>query len=221
MGTPIIDDLKDAFDVIIHPTTYSYKTMGVGESIIKFYKVMLIPMILLMILSAIFISSVSSAGGLLGAAAGAVATGAFLFGILIDYIVIIPIGLIISAAVLQLIAGSLLKWYNKGFNATLSGLVYGIFPALLLNWLSPIPILGTVIAIIVFFWVIVVESLSLGKLHNISALKAFGGLLITTIIIFVIIIIIALIVGMAFLGALTGSLGGASLAHLGSNSSAI
>lgn len=221
MGTPIVDDLKNAFDVILHPTTYSYKNMSLGEGIIKFYKVMLIPMILLMIISALFISSIASSGGLFGSIFGAATIGIVIISILIDYIIVIPIGLIISAAVIQLIAGSLLKWYKGGFGATFGGLIYGIFPSLLLTWLTPIPILGAIISIIIFFWVIVVETFALSKLHNISAMKAFGGLVITGIIIFVIVIIIALILGAALLGALLGGLGAGAIHSGAYNTTAI
>jgi len=204
MGTPIIDDLKDAIDVMIHPTNYGYKTMGIGEGIVKYYKVMLIPMILAIILSVVFMGS---AAGVLGMAIGGIAAVA----VFINYIIGIPIELLIGAFLVQLIAGNILKWFKGGFNATFAAYVFAIFPTLLIGWLSPVPILGLLLSIIAGIWGFIVLIFALAKLHNISAGKAFLGLLVTGLIIGIIIFIIALIIGVAFLGALLGS--GALGAH--------
>jgi len=197
MGTPIIDDLKDAIDVTIHPTNYGYKTMDIGEGIIKYYKVMLIPMILAIILSVVFGGSIAR---VLGMPIGGMAVGVF-----IDYIIGIPIELLIGAFIVQLIAGNILKWFKGGFSATFAASVFAMFPILLIGWLSPVPILGSILSLIAAIWGFIVLIFALAKLHNISAGKAFLGLFVTFIIIVVIIIIIIAIIGAAILGPLISS----------------
>jgi len=178
-GTPIIDDLKDAIDVMIHPTNYEYKTMSIREGIIKYYKVMLIPMILALIISVVFAgNNIGVLGGAQGKIIAAVA-------VLIIYIIGIPIELLISAFLVQLISGSILKWSKGGFNATFSAYIYSIFPALLIGWLSLVLILesllviillGSLLVIIIALWSFILLLFALAKLQNISPSDAFLGL---------------------------------------------
>ncbi len=182
--TVIISDFKHAINVMVHPDketkSYTWKT-GRG-AIGRYYKVMLIPMILQIIFALIlgnFVGGIfrSVLGTMVGSTFTTItAYTAYVAGfILVTYIILIPLGLVIAAGIMHLIGRGLKLFKNKSYDATLGAMVYGIMPAIVLSWIPYISLLGCL-------WSIAVMVIAISNLQKISRAAAFGVWLLTAVV---------------------------------------
>lgn len=186
----IIDDLRNAADVIFNPTTYNYKDLSFGKAFSMYYKVILLPILIFEIFSTLIMSAL-----ILMLHIGFSIQILIILGIVpLIYLVIVPIMLVIFAALLQLIGGYLFHWYKKKFATTLSALVYGTFPSSILLWTIIIPIFGLLIESIASFWGLIIEISALTKLQRTGEGEAILSIIILFCIISILIMIIAFII---------------------------
>ncbi len=190
-----IDDLKWAIDVMMHPGTKATKSWDIQSALTAYYKVAIIPMILAVILAYaignVFSSSLKSTA-LLSSFGG---TGVGLAVIVIvNYLIAIPIGLLIFAAFIQIV-GSVLQVFKGSYATTFSAVVYGILPYLVLSWIPLISSIGEI-------WDIVVTVIAIKNLQKTTTLMAFVTWIGGIIVIAIIGTIVGVIIGASFLGAL-------------------
>ena len=186
----IVDELKEGFNIMLHPKSATQKERKIGEALAFYYKISIIPLILYIILALVVTST--SAAGLSTLSAGLSGMLA-IFGI-ITLLIIIPISLFVSAFLYQ-IFGRLFNVFSNPYSNTITAIVYGIVPTILFYWLSAVP-LGSLVLIIFAIWAFIVMILALANQQKTSALKAFAVIIVTSIIIGIIIGIIAFIIGL-------------------------
>jgi len=185
----IVDELKEGFNIMLHPKSTTQKERKIGEALAFYYKISIIPLILYIILALVVPST--SATGLSTLSAGLSSASGMLaiFGILI-LLIIIPVSLFITAFLYH-IFGKLFKVFSNPYSNTFTATVYGLVPTILFYWLSAVP-LGSLVLIIFEIWAFIVMILALANQQNTSALKAFAVIIATTIIIGIIGFIIGL-----------------------------
>jgi hypothetical protein len=201
----IIDDLKKAIKIMLHPGSVS-ETMSVGKALKFYYSVSIIPLIISLILAAVFLATPLSTGSGAGSAS--------LLFILILYLIVIlafiPLNLLFYAAIYQLFAKKLFHMWSKPYNNTFTGMVYGALPMLLLIWLVTIPFPWSIIYIVAIIWSIIVLIISMARQQSISGAMAFLGMFVSSlifdVIVAVIVGIIILLIGAMFLGTLLGGI---------------
>ena len=185
----IVDELKEGFNIMLHPKSATQKERKIGEALAFYYKISIIPLILYIILALVVPST--SAAGLSTLSAGLSSASGMLaiFGILM-LLIIIPISIFVNAFLYH-IFGKLFKVFSNPYSNTFTAMVYGIVPAILFYWLTLIPF-GSLVLIIFGIWAFIVMIFALANQQNTSALKAFAVIIVTAIIIGIIAFIIGL-----------------------------
>lgn len=178
----IVDDYRNVINSMLHPGAATKKTMDIGEAIVYFWKGAAIPFILLFLESLLLggligallsslLSSVPGLGALLGA-------GLAVF-VIVYFVILVPIAIIVGAAILHFFGRYIFKFFKNGFNNTLSAIAYGETAAFSLAWLGPLAIISCI-------WGFIVEILALANQQAMSSLKAFGTILLTIIVVWII-----------------------------------
>lgn len=195
----MFDDTKRAFGIITHPGRAT-ATMSVGKALGFYYRASVLPLIAAIVVGFVvgyfaggLLGSIfGSFGTLLGSAAGAF--GGLLVAVLavIYLLIIVPVAMLIDAAIYQLFAKIIFKVWKGTFDKTFTAVTYGIMPILLFFWIAFIPIVDMLLVVLAF-WSIVVLIISLGKQHGISAWRALGGALLTWIVVGIIALIVSLL----------------------------
>jgi len=188
----IVDELKEGFNIMLHPKTATQKERKIGEALAFYYKMSIIPLILYIIL-ALAVPSASATGLFTGLLSGLLVINGIL-----ALLVVIPISLFVIAFLYH-IFGKLFRVFSNPYSNTFTATVYGIVPTILFYWLSPVP-LGSFVLIIFEIWAFIVTILAIANQQKTSALKAFA------VIITPIVIILLIVAGALFwLGSFSGS----------------
>jgi hypothetical protein len=183
----IVDELKEGFNIMLHPKSATQKERKIGEALAFYYKLSIIPLVLDIIL-ALAVPSASATG--LSALPTGFLSGLLVIGGILALLVIIPISLFVTAFIYQ-IFGKLFKVFSNPYSNTFTATVYGIVPTILFYWLTPIP-LGSLVLIIFEIWAFIVTILAIANQQKTSALKAFAVIIVTGIIIGAIVFLIGL-----------------------------
>jgi hypothetical protein len=141
----VIDEYKQALNSIMHPSAATSRQMSIGNALLFYYKATLIPMVLTAIEFALagsalgglvgsLVKTLPFAGGLLGAGFGVL--------VVLYWIIFIPIGLFVWAAVLHLFGKILLRWFKGNYSNTFTGMVYAQAAQWSLVW---VPVIGWII----------------------------------------------------------------------------
>ena len=208
----IVKDFKDGLDRIIHPNKNRDK-MSIEKALRFYYRVMVLPLIVSLVLGFIFGSFYGpmSLFSLFGPVSG---HGGILSGILsvvyvlLIFLVLIPVEIIINAAILQLFSKLIFKIWKGDISKTVTAVMFSELPVVLFYWLLFIPIvkyvviipiiiatiLALLITIILELWSIYVLVVSLAVQHNISKLRAFAGWLLPIVILFVVVEVLIILV---------------------------
>jgi len=202
----IMDDVKRAFDVMLHPGKATKKGMSIGEALKFYYMVMIIPLILGVIVSLALNTSDIITG---------VASAAYVIAVLV---VGFPIGILVNAGIYHAIIGKLFKMYKGGYPKAVTAFTFGAMPSVLIYWLTGplgagaafLRVFGTVGAItgisyaidmvlsaIFGVWAVVVLIIALSNQMIMSRLKAFGTWLLMAFIVGVIVGVIVMIFAIA------------------------
>jgi hypothetical protein len=185
-----VDDLKRGVDIALHPKREAGGKMTMGEAIRFYYKFSVIPTVLFIISSAIFANSASAFAMPLKYFASYGAVGAALLAAAMFWI-LEPLGMAIDAAIFHFFGKTVLKSFKNRYDATFTAMVYAILPALLLYWLTPIPIIGIAAIIAVVGWELIVLILALSRQQNVSAMRAVGVVLLATVVVLLIAVIVS------------------------------
>ncbi|MFP3279146.1 MAG: YIP1 family protein [Candidatus Micrarchaeota archaeon] len=183
----IVDELKEGFNIMLHPKSATQKERKIGEALAFYYKMSIIPLILYIILA--LVVPPKSVTGLSALPTGFL-SGLLVIGGILALLVIIPISLFVTAFIYQ-IFGKLFKVFSNPYSNTFTATVYGIVPTILFYWLSPVP-LGSLVLIIFEIWAFIVMILALANQQKTSALKAFAVIIVTGIIMGAIVFLIGL-----------------------------
>ncbi|MEM3554997.1 MAG: hypothetical protein QXU79_04220, partial [Candidatus Micrarchaeaceae archaeon] len=183
-------------NAIVHPSGNTME-MSVGNVLKFYYSAAIIPFIIAVILGGILAYAASSlvsglfslplispsgfASGLAGFTGGMLVLLVILFFALALFI-LIPIGAIVEAAILQFFSKNVFKFWQGGYNKTFLATLFSEFPIMIFIWLYFIPFVSVILAI----WGIIVYIITLAKQQKISGAKAFGAMLVTWIIVGVI-----------------------------------
>jgi len=172
----IVDELKEGFNIMLHPKSATQKKRKIGEAVAFYYKISIIPLLLYIILSL----------AMLIYAAGLSDAGMYFFGMLATYgilmfVVIIPIFIFVISFIYQ-IFGKLFKVFNNPYSNTFTATVYGALPTILFYWLNIVPS-GSSVLIIFELWTFIIMVFALAKQQKTSIIKAFAVTIVTLIII--------------------------------------
>ncbi len=222
-----VKEVNKALDIMQNPgkgTTKQMKTTG--DSLAFYYRLTIIPLVLFIVLGAIFTTLFGNTfGQAIGFALGRLTntlpastipympTGSGLasslyasFGVysVIAYSilmlwVILPILLIIFSVFYQGV-GAFFGTASKKLDATVSAAVYGIAPIVLFFWITTIPFIGNAIFTIILLWSLIVLIAALANAHRTTRLRAFATIVLTEVFLFVAIsIVVGVIVSLAVL----------------------
>ncbi len=191
-GMDFLGYLRFAWDRMLHPGKNT-ESRSTSESLKLYYKVMIIPMIAAIIVALIVNFTVGlgplASSGTLGLLPSGAGIAAAILGPLLAFVVLIPIGIIVDAAILQFFSKFLFKIWRGDFSKTTAAMTFGTFPIVLFYWLESIPVIGYII-LAFSIWSIVVEVISLSRQHKISAGRAFLGWVLPMIIVVVVAIVV-------------------------------
>ncbi len=194
----LLDDTKRAFRGMLHPSLNT-EEMSTGAALKFYYRAAVIPFVISAILgvivSYILLSIATSSSYSLTTMGKATIQSSLLalvvVGYLVDVFIFTPIGIVVFSAILQFFSKTLFKFWQGGYNRTLTASVFSIFPSIFFLWLTQLPYVEFVIAI----WVAVVMIITLAKQHQISTKMAFVGWLVPSILVG---IIVGLVVALPF-----------------------
>jgi len=196
----LIDYTKKALDIALHPGKVNESYNNIGDALTFYYKAAIIPAIAAAVLGFILLFAVGSLGlGLFASILGGFAAlGGIIFGlvgaifILAYILVLVPISIVINAAIYQLFAKRIFKIWNKPLPKTLTAVMFAAFPVMLLFWTIFIPIAGEIILIAAGIWSFIILIISMARQQQVSGWRAFGGILVSGIILSVIVAAIEL-----------------------------
>jgi len=187
-----IDELKEAVNITLHPGTATQKERSIRAAIAFYYKVLLVPLILYIILK-LAIQNMTL---------GPFMPSPLLFAViaLIVYPLLLLLWLLVSADLYQ-IFGKLFKVFNNPYSYTFTATVYGAVPGALLLWLlaftnivNPMLLDGIgIVAIIALIWEIIITIIALANQQKTSRLRAFAVWLVATIVLMGVIIVFAVV----------------------------
>ena len=192
---------KKALDIALHPSSVN-QSYGVGDAIAFYYKAALIPAIAAAVLGFVLLFAFGSVAlGIFGVFKdfGIASYAPALMGIIgavlgLAYVLLfIPIGIIVDGAIYHFFAKTLFKLWKNDISKTITATMYAAFPAMLLMWAFFIPILGMVVAIVAGIWSFIILIISMARQQQVSGWRAFGGILISGIVLSIIVIAIGFI----------------------------
>lgn len=198
----IVDELKAGFDAMIHPDQGTKKGMGTVEALLFYYKFSIIPLVLYVIFSLVFLSS--SLSGTSSPAPSGIATLATAFAgfsIIANFVyvwIVLPIEILIVAAFLQLVGKILLHKFSDGYGGSVAALVYGALPLVGLQFLFLVPLVGWVVGLIAFIWALVLDVFALANQQSVSKAASLGIGIAAGILISILVAIVAVVLGALF-----------------------
>ena len=190
------ETLKEAFNAILHPKDGTTQSRSVSGALKFYYMVMIIPLVLGIVLSYL----------LGGSTLGLVAVGT----IALSLIIMIPLSILISGGIYYVIIGMLFKMFKADYSKVVTAFTYAVIPYLFLIWiitpltssLSSLAEIGIGLEIIAIIWSFITLLFALSNQLSISKLKAFGTLLLESIILGIISFIIVFALGVSLLAPL-------------------
>jgi len=195
-----LDYTKKALNIALHPGSIN-DSYSVGDALVFYYKAAVIPAIaaavlgflLLFILGTIGLGAFSTFTSTLS---GLAALGGVLLGIIgavigLAYVLLfIPIGIIIDGAIYHFFAKTLFRLWTKDISKTITATMYATIPVMLFVWTIFIPIIGYIVLVAASVWSFIVLIIAMARLQQVSGWRAFGGILIASIVIAIIAVVI-------------------------------
>jgi len=216
----LMNNIKVAIKAMLHPSTNT-KAMSIENVLRFYYKVSLIPLALAIVVNLVltlaFGYNISFSPGLMRVTPFSSVLGVGISIVkaigfpLLYLLILIPLGLLLNAAIYQLFSKLLFDLVKRDYNRTLTAYLYAEMPCILLFWLFNIPIAGLVVLGIASIWSIVVLVISLSKQQGINVRQAIGTWLLS---IGTLMLIVMLVVFAAVFSVI-GIFGGLSAFHAG------
>lgn len=166
----VVDDIVEQARVMLRPAK-SVRKRTVAGVMKYYYSVAILPLIIsLALLLTVGKASVPAAMDM-GLRETAI-------GVVLFYVVLVPLGMLFEALVLQLIGSNFLQALKGRYSDTLSALAYSKLVVVPLLWLVAacmgIPLLAVALIAVLAAWSFVVEVVGLAKLCKTSRLSAFA-----------------------------------------------
>ncbi|MDE1860694.1 MAG: hypothetical protein KGH72_03160 [Candidatus Micrarchaeota archaeon] len=184
----LIDDYKNIFNIMLHPGDATKKAMGVGDGIVFFWKSAAIPFILQLIEVILFASLFTAAlGPLMMAAGSSSSTGGVVSGLIAGatvvfvvllFVIIVPIAMIIGAAIVYVI-GKYLLGFKGDYANTFTGIVYGTAAVYALIWIPFVSIIG-------YLWGFIVEVIAVANQNKTDWVHSFVAIILLPVVLFII-----------------------------------
>ncbi|HUY70190.1 MAG TPA: hypothetical protein VMV00_01315 [Candidatus Baltobacteraceae bacterium] len=202
----IVGAFKEAVHGALHPRENTAKR-SVRESLLLYYNAAIIPLIIAIAIGVVGYFAV-------GNAIAATTTPGFAFyrifaslgvvGIAValpalEMLVFMPLSILIGSAIYQLFAKRLLKMWPGDYSNTVAATTFGAMPGVLLFGLTEIGVLSTsysffiIATAVVALWSIIVTVVSISAQHKISVGKAFGGWLVSIVLLWIIAVVITVV----------------------------
>lgn len=162
------------------PSKESAAKMGVKDALKLYYGVSLVPLLLFIVLGSIclnlgLVSNRFGAVPLVLSLLPGVGLNVLLVAFAFAYFwVLIPVSLLIDAALYHLVGKNFLKLFKGGYERTFTALVFGFMPMLLLYWLFVIPGVNALALIVLPVWGFVVDVIALSVQQKVTRLQAFA-----------------------------------------------
>lgn len=205
-----LDDLSKVVKIMMHPDSVK-KPMRMGDVLGLYIRASIIPLIIAIVVWLALALAISSnpyamllGRGFAGNFANSMnfGTGILVIGsifIPIAYLlVLLPVSMIINAALYQLFAKVIFKVWKKPYSNTLTATTFATFPTMMLFWSFMIPIIGIVLEFAAAIWAFIILIIALANMQKISGWRAFGGILISGAATFAIAFVIVLAFVLAF-----------------------
>ena len=185
----IIGNFKSGWNSVMHPNQNTGKKMSIEESLKMYYMFSVLPVVLLIVLGAIAVSLLAGVlsllpgiGGMLGAIGGGIGIIWVIVTAIVYFWILVPIGILVDAALYHLVGGAILKWFKGGYSGTVTAVTYQMMTVVSWIWLLVIPVIGALAVAILALWSLYVLFASLAAQHGTSKGKAFAVWLIWVVI---------------------------------------
>ncbi len=197
------DEFISAVNSVINPKINS-KQKSFSQIMSIYYKASIIPLIISMLvgfatgymfgpLNLMLLHKNVIAIGLMGGALNS----AYAF---ITILVVIPLSLIIDAAIYYLFADLVLKIWKGSYENVLISLMYGELLIVIFYFLLFIPIISIAALIVLSVWSLIIVSIVMGRQMKMDPWRAFGGIFVTGIVIMAVAMLLMLMLfGFAYL----------------------
>lgn len=175
-----IDELRFFWNMIWKPDKGSKRQLDLGSAIRLYYTLAVIPFIAYAIIGSIVVAlgvgsaslGTTSAMGLLSGVITSISYLSVFWGGIVLFFILIPLGIAIDAAIYQVIAKTFLNAWKGTYDRTFAAMVYGIFPVIMLLWLSLVPLFNSIYIIIAPIWGIIIFVIALSTQQRITRLNA-------------------------------------------------
>ncbi len=184
-------DLKSGFDLMLKPGENSKKSLNVGAAYTWYYKVTLIPLIALIVVALLLVSSFGTSPivRVLGSAFfGLGVLTAVVLPIVFVWL-LIPISILVSAGLVHIV-GVWTGQFKGDLSKTLTATMFGRIPSTIFLFALIIPS-SFVLYFVFAIWALVVYVIALQNQQKVSWPVALGVILITTIVVAAVIGLIA------------------------------
>jgi hypothetical protein len=191
-------NIISAIDIIIHPTNYPERK-GIKETLVFYYSILPIPILVLALVSALDLgmaykgvsaptfwsSSLQNSTG--SGSVGSIYTPIIPFTYLITY----PIVGFINAGVFHFLSKKVFKIWSGNYNQTFTAVIFGFIPVTLFLWVLSLPLLNlpvdsviNLVFLAIHIWNAVITIKSFQIQHSISLQRAVTGYLVGMVVIF-------------------------------------
>lgn len=217
-------DVKNAYGSLLHPGKNTSRNLDVYSAMKVYYSASILPFILFLIFGIAFslyaggscsasavpigtpvtagcgVGGLSIFGGLISSISPyvGVAIAVFIGGI-VFLLVLVPVSILVNAAIYQLVGRRLLMTYARGYGKTFSAIMYSYMPFLLFSWTFFVPVLKIVFLPIVAVWQLVIFIIAAANQQKITRMQSFTTYFATFFIIVLILIFVyaSVLIGIA------------------------
>ncbi len=201
-----MDELRFLWNLVWDPEKYAKRHLDFSETVKLYYILAILPFIAYVVLGSLSVALGYSthhyaAGSILTPLSSVFASFSYLsiiWGGILLFFVALPLGIAIDAFIYQLIAKIFLGVWKGSYDATFTALIYGVFPLLLMLWLSVIPIFNSLFIIIAPIWSIIVIVIALSVQQKITRLNALIIMAVKSLILILVFALISVSVFSAF-----------------------
>lgn len=162
----IYENITRGISSLTHPSSEGSKSLRISESLLIYYPIALISLILAIIVNYAY----RSYSGATTYMHGFVAMHPIALAIV--YLVAIPIGIFIDAAIYQLVGKYFLNAFKGAYSKTFAAYTFAIMPFLALYWIAQIPILIIPLDMLIAIWSMVILVIAIAAQHKIKRTDA-------------------------------------------------
>jgi hypothetical protein len=196
----LYDNMKRGFMSLIHPGEESSGKISIPKALSIYYPVAVIGLILALVMGYLSMSHSTA----LNYSGSYVKTTILLAAI---YLIIIPIGIFIDAAIYHLIGKYLLKAWRGDYSKSFAAYTFVVIPFLSLYWIGEVPVLKIPITGIIAVWSIIMVVIAFASQHKINRTESAVVMIVTMCILLTMAFIVLGFITATALAPLSGGLG--------------